>query len=257
LGNDCLRVVDLKTNKTSRYAGRCRSGGNADGATDTAQFYRPHGLLVVDKTVYVADVNNKAIRAVGDGRVSTLSKSPLLNSPRYLTLHPSGRVIYCTVEHGVVSIDLRDGSVQLVAGSTSSPGALDGPLRSARFDNPHDLVFINEHLLIVADHNNHRLRLIDLLSGVTQSICSGALGHYDGDVGTCTLNNPWSLHISGEDLLVGESSGYVRRLPLETITGESFVVVAIVIGAVLSLSTPVRRWCCCVVTVERPICKWI
>lgn len=60
-------------------------------------------------------------------------------------------------------------------------GSVEGPLNQAQFDFPREILILAEEILILADKNNHRLRMLDLQNSNTWSICSGVGGHKGGN----------------------------------------------------------------------------
>jgi sugar lactone lactonase YvrE len=72
--NHKIKLLDPSTGKVWTLAGS-GTPGRRDGAGKKAQFYEPGGLSVWGDTIYVADTNNHAIRAVDakTGIVTTLT----------------------------------------------------------------------------------------------------------------------------------------------------------------------------------------
>ena len=56
----------------------------------------------------------------------------------------------------------------------------------------------------MADEGNNRLRVLDLNTNQTSSICSGERGHKDGNLLFCSLAEPYSL-------MLHEGEIYVRK----------------------------------------------
>jgi thiol-disulfide isomerase/thioredoxin len=71
--NHRIKVLDPVTRRVSVFAGS-GAPGHRDGAAASAQFHEPGGLSLAGDTLYVADTNNHAIRAVDarSGHVQTL-----------------------------------------------------------------------------------------------------------------------------------------------------------------------------------------
>ena len=213
--NHCMRAVNLRTNQTSSYAGQCTSRGNTNGHKNSARFSNPIGLVAVGGDLFICDHSNRAIKKLSGGIVSTLLNPT--GYPHYIT--SSGTYLYYTYRHGVARVPLAGGAPTIIAGSTSS-GWTDGSLLSARFSVPLHFNFLADDLIVVADRSNNRLRLLDLSTGTTSSICSGTLGSHDGDTSNCQLYCPDSLAVYRNQLLIGQQNGRVRSLPLSPLFGE-------------------------------------
>ena len=90
-----------------------------------------------------------------------------------------------------------------MAGSSSRNGFVDGAFSQIRFNHPYGVVFLSPHKLLIADLSNHRLRVLDLFTNTSSSICSGR-GTSDGDLPSCELNGHWSLLTVHDVIFVGE-----------------------------------------------------
>jgi len=58
-----MRKISLATAKVTTLAGNRLVGGQ-DGLANANGFFYPTGLCIIDSTLYIADTNNNAIRAV-------------------------------------------------------------------------------------------------------------------------------------------------------------------------------------------------
>jgi DNA-binding beta-propeller fold protein YncE len=174
-----------KTWSTRAFAGD-GTAGHADGAGGQARFNRPCGLAVdAQGNLYVADSENHRIRKVApDGTVSTLAgdgtagwqdgagAQARFNKPQGLLVDGSGTVYVADTENHRIRRILADGTVSTVAGDGTA-GFRDGASGQARFKGPTGLLADGSGGLVVADEQNHRLRL---LAGSTVSTLAG-----DGD----------------------------------------------------------------------------
>ncbi len=72
--NSKIKIVDPTTKIVSTFAGTGKPGLQ-DGTLATAQFYEPGGLAAIDDQLFVADVNNQAIRVINTttNQVGTLN----------------------------------------------------------------------------------------------------------------------------------------------------------------------------------------
>lgn len=80
--NNKIRRVDVQTGETRTVAGSGQRG-NLDGPGSSAQFSSPGGVCLLNGTLYVADTNNHAIRAIdlGSGHVRTFAVTVPDNHP--------------------------------------------------------------------------------------------------------------------------------------------------------------------------------
>ena len=210
--NCCLKLIDRITLQVTRYAGYCGSMGYATGQS-SARFGNIWSLISDSKRpgmLLATDDDYDAIHYI-----DTLSSSPQnvsvfhrddsnLDRPRGITQHPVSGDLYITnYDDEVWKITYSGKSVSLVAGSSS--GFRDCDFNTAFFSNPYELIFIADNKLLLADDYNHRLRILNLNTLHTSSVCTGGASHIDGDMETCTLIYPKSLMVLNDTLYVGES----------------------------------------------------
>ena len=155
--------------------------GLVDGTYSSAGFNRPQGMCLVGETLYVADTENHALRAVDlkSKTVTTLAgtgaqsqwhnttgsapgKTTPLNSPWDVVQQPGARALFLAMAgpHQIWQFDLETGIVSVWAGS-SSENIVDGPLTSAAFAQPSGLATDGTHLF-VADSEVSGIRSVTL-----------------------------------------------------------------------------------------------
>ena len=143
--------------------------GFVDGTFNKARFNRPQGLWLDGETLYVADTENHAIRAVdfkeqsvatiaGIGtqspRIQTIpfsapAKATALSSPWDLVQIPGERALYIAMAgpHQIWKLDLDSYTVGVFAGS-GYENILDGPADSARFAQPSGITTDGVNLFV-------------------------------------------------------------------------------------------------------------
>ncbi|MDR3636634.1 MAG: thioredoxin-like domain-containing protein [Isosphaeraceae bacterium] len=153
-----------------------------DGPADKAQFNRPQGMCLVENTLYVADTENHAIRAIdlkakdvktvaGTGHQTYKYDShgagtkTALTSPWDVVLIPGTKhlLIAMAGHHQIWRYDIESGVVGVWAG-TGREDIIDGPLHEAAFAQPSGLA-TDGTSLFVADSEGSAVRVIGLKSG--------------------------------------------------------------------------------------------
>src|SRR5207248_1743813 len=103
-----------------------------------------------------------------------------------------------------------------------------GPAKDAQFALPTDLEIGPDGRLYVADTDNHRIRAIDLTTGVVTTVAgsgSGDAGAFAGDGGPATaaqLNRPFGIGFDGAGAQGGDELAALEPdlyLPIDTVTG--------------------------------------
>jgi thiol-disulfide isomerase/thioredoxin len=191
-GTHQIWVLDLERGLLMPFAGTGREA-LVDGPRESACFAQPSGLALdpEGRRLFVADSETSAIRQIdlGTGAVSTLLGAGLFEFgdvdgafEEARLQHPLGVVYWAddpegpsllvadTYNHRIKRLDLARRTVRAFAGAGAPGGFADGAAPAARFSEPGGLT-LARNTLVVADTNNHRVRVLDLTAGA-----SGARG---------------------------------------------------------------------------------
>ena len=175
-----------------------------DGQGAEARFSEPTSVvLAANGRTLVADTNNDSIRIVTpggavktlagngeDGFVDGQGSTVRFNQPRGLALDLDGNLLVAdSWNHAIRKVTMAGVVTTLVGGQQ---GFSDGPLASAQFYLPLDIVVDGEGTIIVADSGNHRLRKI-VDGQVTTLAGSSDSGAADGPGATARLHEPFSV----------------------------------------------------------------
>jgi sugar lactone lactonase YvrE len=179
-----LRVEDLATTLTYVSCGSTPGfAGEADEDAATALFNQPKGAAFDprDGTLYVVDMRNERVRAITAAN----------------TIH----TVAGTGEKGF---------------SGDGGPAVSAELNFPMSENPRPggAVAIDGTLLYIADTENNRIRVVDLSSGLIDTVVGTGEAGYSGDGGaalSATLNYPMDLEVEGGMLLIADTDNHVIR----------------------------------------------
>jgi streptogramin lyase len=177
------------TRAVSTFAGAGHKGNAGDGGPATAALLNNVFGIVrgPDKALYVCDCDNHQVRRVAaDGTVSTVAGSgtkgyagdsgpatkALLNEPYEVRFDPAGNLVFVErANHCVRRVDAKTGVITTIAGTGGKAGfgGDGGPATAALFNQPHSIQFNKSGNLFVCDILNHRVRRIDVDSGVVST----------------------------------------------------------------------------------------
>ncbi|MEZ6090480.1 MAG: hypothetical protein R3C05_21170 [Pirellulaceae bacterium] len=128
---------------------------------------RNHRVLRLDrKTGRLTTVAGTGTKGyAGDGGPATQS---LLNEPYEVRFDRDGNMYFVEMmNHVIRRVDAKTGVVQTIAGTGKQGYSGDGgPATQATFSRPHSIALDHRGGLYVADIGNHRIRRIDLESGI-------------------------------------------------------------------------------------------
>jgi len=224
--NHCLRSMDYLSNETQTFAGLCGSPGRADGSLLLAGFDFPQGMtrdLGSLDVIYLIDY--RALRKIdlSAETVVTLSgSSNWLPFPSSLyrtgiTMNAAGGLLI-TSWHGVIQYNFNE-TIQWVTGNTKAGAACaECDISSASFSSPSDLRLITPEVLLVADTGNHKLRLVNLTSGIVTAIGAGQ-GHQNGPYQDSKLDSPMSMAVDSSFIYIGEFNNAMHSVRKLAYTG--------------------------------------
>jgi glucose/arabinose dehydrogenase len=131
---------------------------------------------------------------------------------------PNGNIVVAdTVNHRVRLITMPGAVVTTVAGD-GTPDFLDGTGTNARFNQLCGVAGLPNGNIVVADTNNHRIRLITMPGGVVTTLAGSSNGFGDGIGTAASFSGPFGVAVlpSG-DIIVGDQSN--NRIRLITMPG--------------------------------------
>lgn len=144
----------------------------------------PYGLTIgPDGSLYFCDIAFHVIRRVDkEGRISTVAGSgkkgyagdggpatqALLNEPYEIKFDTDGSMYFVEMVNNIVrKVDQVSGNISTVAGTGKSGFSGDGgSAREATFNKPHSIALDGKGILLICDIGNHRVRRVDLKTGV-------------------------------------------------------------------------------------------
>ncbi|MFZ5351472.1 MAG: diguanylate cyclase [Bacillota bacterium] len=198
-GNHCIRKVD-RDNIITTIAGCGIDGYDGDGAMAvSAKLSRPGGVVVdLHGNVYTNDYGNNVIRMISNtGYISTIAGtgefgylgdggSPLdaaFDRPYGLAVVPDGSIIYVADygNHCIREINMKEHVIKTISG-TGQPGyAGDGnAANKAMLDGPFWVTALQGKYLLIADANNHCIRMINLETSMIETLVgNGKPGYFD------------------------------------------------------------------------------
>lgn len=217
--NHVVRAVDLGTNIIRTVAGTGTAGYTGDGgAATSARLNGPNGLAIdpAAGVLYIADTGNSAVRKLdlvtgsinafagtgvagysGDGGTAT---SAQLNLPWGVAVAANGRVCIADQANHMVRC-VASGVIQSIAGTGTAGFSGDGSAASgAALRYPGALLFDTAGNLLISDTGNNRVRRINAVSGLIETITGTGGQSFQGDDGPANaamVYGPYSMALDG------------------------------------------------------------
>ena len=243
--NNRIRKVDGRTGVTITIAGTGRAGMGGDGELATAADLDNPTAVIVDVAgdLLIGDTFNGLIRKVdsstgiittvagggefdflGEGGPATEAYIGFL-APGGIATDPTRQLLYISdiFFNRVRKVDLASDIITTFAGGGRPPDGVGdgGPGVSAAFDEPGGIALDGDGNLFVADHNNHRVRRVDVVTDVITTVAGSGLEAFSGDGGAASaasLAGPIGLSFDhdGDLFIVDSYNGRVRRVEADT-----------------------------------------
>ena len=163
--------------------------GAAAGVARELPVGDPFGVEVGnDQALYITEVRHHRVRRLdlqtgrlttvagcgekgydGDGGLATAAR---LNEPYEVRFDADGNFYFVEMmNHLVRKVDVKSGIITTIAGTGKAGYSGDGgPATQATFRQPHSIALDDRHGLLIADIGNHRIRRVDLRTGIVSSI---------------------------------------------------------------------------------------
>ncbi len=188
--NNRVRKIDPRSGVITNFAGSGRKGFAGDGGPATAAEFGGIYCLALDEvnqSMYLADLDNRRIRKIDmktgivstvagngkkgvpdDGAVAT--SAPLVD-PRAVAVDTRGNVFILERSGHALRVVDRSGKIRTLAG-TGQPGDSGdgGDARHARMNGPKHLCVSPQGDVVIADTENHRIRVYDTEKGTITTI---------------------------------------------------------------------------------------
>jgi len=215
--------------KTIAGTGHPENNGEAGLGTEINVGY-PFGVeLGPDKALYITEIINHRVLRLdldngqlttvagcgrkgysGDGGPATQAE---LNEPYEVRFDADGNMLFVEMQnHLVRKVDGKTGVISTLAGTGERGyGGDGGPALKAKFNNPHSMVLDGRGGLYVADIGNHRIRRVDLGTGIVESIAGNEQRGLPQDgqpARGASVLGPRALYIDGRTMWVALREGH-------------------------------------------------
>ncbi|MEX2216213.1 MAG: hypothetical protein WD768_19035 [Phycisphaeraceae bacterium] len=209
-----------------------------DGKPDTVG--QPFGVEVgPDGALYICDVQNHRVHRLdrktakttivagtgkkgytGDGGLATQAD---LNEPYEIRFDKAGHMFFVEMQNHIVRrVDAKTGIITTIAGTgTKGFGGDGGPATKAQFTQPHSIAIDDQkNHLYIADIGNHRIRRVDLATGMIDTVAGNGEKKAPVDGGVATgkpMIGPRALFIKGRSMWIALREGHALwKMNLDT-----------------------------------------
>lgn len=223
-----LRKLDLATGTLSTLAGSGQDGFK-DGSGTAATLGLIFGLTTDGRHLYVVEADNNTLRKISistgvvttlagtsgvTGSVDAVGAAASFNGPLGITTDGINLYVADSKNNKIRKVVIASGVVTTLAGS-GSQGSSDGMGTTATFYFPKGITTDGKNLY-VSDSGNHKIRKIDLTTGVVSTQAgSGNAGYLDGGANNSAFREPSGITTDGRYLYLAElGNNKIRKISL-------------------------------------------
>lgn len=155
----------------------------------------------------------------GDGGLATKAQ---INNPFGVVRGPDGCIYFCEYTGQVVRKVDSKGTITTVAGSgRKGSGGDGGAALQAEFNLPHEIRFDQKGDLYIVDMQNHRIRKVDMKSGIISTVAGTGEAGFSGDGGPAIkaqFKQPHSIQFDAKgNLYVCDIGNHrIRKMDMKT-----------------------------------------
>jgi sugar lactone lactonase YvrE len=217
-GSHRIRRIDAVTGFIATVAGNGEEGFSGEGGPATDASLNGGWVVSLDNdgNIFIADRHNRRIRRVDSvtGIITTVvgngtqgysgdggqAIEASLDRPRDVLVDSSGNLYIADSRPDVVRfVDAATGIITTIAGTGTSGFSGDGgPATAAQFDLLSWIALDDSRHLLISDSENHRIRQLDLNTGIITTIAGTGNEGIGGDGGpaiSATFNRPRNLNV--------------------------------------------------------------
>lgn len=209
--------------------GQPENNGDEGSATEV-NVGQPFGVEIgPGGALYITEVQNHRVRKLdpasgklttvagngekgysGDGGPATEAK---LNEPYEVRFDDAGNMYFVEMQNHVVRrVDNETGRITTIAGTGERGyGGDGGPAVKATFSQPHSIALDGKGSLYIADIGNHRIRRVDLKTGIVESFAGSDQRKLPQDGQSAHGNpvlGPRALFIDGDTMWIALREGH-------------------------------------------------
>jgi sugar lactone lactonase YvrE len=241
--NHKLRSYNPSTGLVYVMTGQGAGFDGDNGEYENALLRQPTQTITgPDGSYYILDQRNQRVRKIGtDGMITTVvgtgvagfsgdGGSPLLaqiNMPGgsnplpggALTLDDQGRLYISDVlNHRIRRVDFELDIIETIAGNGEAGfGGDTSAATNAALNNPRDIEIGPNGRLFIADEYNHRIRVVDLQTGIIDTYAGNGVAQFAGDGGQAklaSLNRPAGMEFDKQgNLYVADTYNHrIRKI---------------------------------------------
>ena len=195
--NHCLRLLSRESEiMTTTFSGECESSGLVDGDANLTRFSSPRSIA--------RDLKSPEFLIVFDG-LSYGTKIRLVDSSNgYTTINKSDAGTFYYFTQNPLTFDLYVCGKKLVEKMEYDNGfhrvkvgeLVPSNTPYANLPNHTQVRFIDDDTLLIADEHNNKLRMFELSTKGSETICTGGTSSSSSaDLASCNIDSPVAFYI--------------------------------------------------------------
>lgn len=197
------QYISLSDNNVAEFAGKCQVARSIDGSISEAGITSPTDLIFENENSFVFSEVSTVRRLLlenGDWKITTLTDTGY--NINKIAFDPFKATVFIT--HTSRISRLSTNGLTIISGQNS--GYRDGSLNESEFNDPQQIAFLSDRVFVVADRQNHVLRIVNLADQTVSTVCQPKSLNY---ADPCQMEYPTLLYTDLDGLHVIDANAVI------------------------------------------------
>lgn len=168
----------------------------------------PFGIAENGGELFVSDGENGKILKITNAETYTVVTDKL-NTPSAIAFDKNGDLFVAdSGSHTIKKVNLKNGEVELIAGTENEKGFADGDAKSAKFNAPIGIAVSESGKIYVSDTYNDKIRVIE--NEQVSTLAGNKEGFADGIASKAHFDTPLGIALTKDNELIVADAGNFR-----------------------------------------------
>lgn len=192
--NGCVRSLSREAKAKQDWFGGCKNPGSYV-RQNSVLLVRPFYIIVNLDIGFISDQNTVVVVDMENETVLKTILNTEESQVKIMAFSFDNDVVFLSGKLYLKRYNISETTTTIIHSddpSSKSPG--DGNFEMAKFKSIKSITSISTNILVISDRADSRLRILNLKTNSTSSICNSKVKDKNGDIKNCQLNKPSVLY---------------------------------------------------------------